>query len=368
MLKYLFIVFCFIGISLKCDEFIIIDKEQSISDDFYASSSVIEISGVCEKDVYLIGTQVLVDGVIEGDLICLAGSLQITGVVKGAVRGIVGQTFISGTIYKNVTLASAAFVSTQDARFLSSVYLASSNVDCAGLLEGDLYVGASNIRYSANCLQNLHLYAGTVRLSSKAVVDGYVEYSSPHPIDLHQGAAIKQGLIEKKGPMKLYSRSMFFNNLIIGSKIAGALMNVIFTLLIGIILIKIWPNVFARSLNNLKNHLLKSLIQGSIFIVVVPVLGVLLLITILGIPIAVTLIAFSVLGLYTAKIHVLYFLAERLKVKRFKRVGIITLFSGMCACYFTLQLVPYLNTGLSWLFTLLGLGASIYLPKVAKKN
>jgi hypothetical protein len=174
-------------------------------------------------------------------------------------------------------------------------------------------------------------------------------------------------IIEKNGATSIYSKSMLYNNLLIGSKLAGILMNLFFTLLIGLILIRIWPNVFTRSLNNLKNHLTKCLGQGVLFIVVVPLLGLLLLITILGIPIAVTLIAFSVLGLYTAKIHTLYYLSERLKHKSFRKWGVGYVYSVLCVGYFLLQIIPYVSTGLSCLFTLAGLGASVYLPKSSQK-
>jgi hypothetical protein len=364
-----FIAFLIILLSAYAgsEEFVSVDKTEILNDDFYASGSVIEISGVCKKDVYLAGTQILIDGIIEGDLICLAGSLQITGTINGSLRGVVGQTLIAGEIKKNVTLASAAFTSTQDSSFDSNVFLAASTVDMRGKFLKDLFLGASNLRFNGNILNNIHAYTGYIKINSNAHVGGYLEFSSPHPIDIQEGAKIDGDLIEKKGPSKIYSKSVLFNNLILGSKLAAVLMNLMFTMLIGVLLIKIWPNVFVRSLGNLKRHLFKSFIQGTIFIFAVPLIGLILLITILGIPIAVTLIAFSVLGLYTAKIHVLFYLADVAKHKFMRSWGLISLYSLMCIFYFTLQLIPYLNTGLSWIFTLMGLGASIYLPKAIKK-
>jgi hypothetical protein len=137
--------------------------------------------------------------------------------------------------------------------------------------------------------------------------------------------------------------------------------------MIGIILMKIWPNSFVRSLNNLKHHLAKSFIQGVAFLVLMPLIGLVLLITILGIPIALTLIAFSVLGLYTAKIYSLHYVAERIRYKYFRKYSLIMIYSLLCCVYFSLQLVPVLGAGLSWGFTLAGLGASLYIPKSQKK-
>lgn len=359
---------CFIfSIFADDKDFVVIEKNQIVNQDFYTSASVIEISGICKGDVYVSGTQVLVDGVIEGDLICLCASLQVTGEIKGALRGLCGQTLISGKIGKNCTLASAAFTSTPFSQFNSNVFIASSTADVSGNFARDFYAGSTNIRFSGKDVNNVHLYAGTIRLNANSIVKGYLEYSSPNPIEIQKGAVLGE-VIQKKGASQLYSKSMIFNNIMLGSKIAAILMNFFFTVLIGIFLIKVWPSVFVRSLNNLKNHLTKSCIQGVIFLIAAPLIGLILLITILGIPIAITLIAFSVLGLYTAKIHTLYFVAERIKVKYLRKFGMMSLYSLSCVVYFMMQLVPYVGTGLTWGFTLAGLGASVYIPKMKKKT
>ena len=364
-----FIMFLSIVLCAFADsgDFVVIDKNQVVTDDFYTTASVIEISGLCKGDVYVAGTQILVDGTIEGDLICLAGSLQITGQVKGALRGLCGQTLISGSVGKNVTLVSAAFTSTPLSRFNSHLFLAASTADISGKLSKDLYAGVTNIRFGGQDLGNMYVYAGTLRVNSSAIVSGDLEYSSPNPLVVQEGARIGR-VTEKKGAAHIYSKSMVFNNIMLGSKIAGVLMNLFFTILIGIILIRVWPNIFKRSLNNLKHHLAKSFVQGVVFIVAVPVIGLLLLITILGIPIALTLVAFSVLGLYTAKIHTINYIAEYSKHKFFRRWSHVSLYSALCVLYFALQLIPYVNTGLSWSFTLLGLGASVYIPKINPKK
>lgn len=356
-----------ISIFANDQDFVVVEKNQVVNEDFYATASVIEISGLCRGDVYIAGTQILIDGVIEGDLICLCGSLQITGEIQGSLRGLCGQTLISGKIGKNTTLASAAFTSTPFSQFGSNVFLACSTADVSGFFLRDFFAGSNNIRFSGQTMQNAHLYSGTIRLNSNAEVKGFLEYSSSNPIDIQKGAVVGS-IIEKKGANRLYSKSMIFNNIMLGSKIAATLMNLFFTIMIGIILIKVWPNVFVRSLNNLKNHLAKSMIQGIVFLIAMPLIGLVLLITILGIPIALTLIAFSVLGLYTAKIYSLYYVAERIKHKYFRRFGIILIYSMLCIVYFGFQLVPYLGTGLTWAFTLSGLGASLYIPKAQKKS
>jgi hypothetical protein len=365
---YRFILFfCFvISLCAENKDFVVVEKNQVVDQDFYASASVIEISGICKGDVYLAGTQILVDGVIEGDLICLSGSLQITGEVQGALRGLCGQSLISGKIGKNITLASAAFTSTPFSQFGSNVFLASSTADVSGIFLKDLYAGSTNIRFSGQDMGNAHFYAGTIRLNSNAEIKGYLEYSSPNPVDIQKGALVGS-VIEKKGANRIYSKSMIFNNIMLGSKIAATLMNLFFTIMIGIILIKVWPSSFIRSLNNLKHHLAKSFMQGLAFLILVPLIGLVLLITILGIPIALTLIAFSVLGLYTAKIYSLYYVAERVKHKYFRKFGLVTIYSLLCVVYFAFQLVPYIGTGLTWGFTLTGLGATLYIPKSQKK-
>jgi hypothetical protein len=74
------------------------------------------------------------------------------------------------------------------------------------------------------------------------------------------------------------------------------------------------------------------------------------------------------LGLYTAKIHVLYYLAERFKARSLKKWSVLGIYAVLCLGYFILQLIPYLDIGFSAVATLAGLGASVYLPRVIKKS
>ena len=364
-----FIVFIipFLSLFAEKNEIVVIEKNQIITSDFYASGSVIEISGVCKKDVYVAAPQIIIDGVIEGDLIFTAGAIQITGDVKGSLRGLAGQALISGTIGKNTTLAAASFTSTPTANFLSNIFLASSNADISGTLYEDLFLGASHVRFSALSKNNAYVYAGNIRLGAKAEIEGFMEYSSPQAIDIQKGAVVKGGLLEKRGVAKIYSDSVVFNHVLVGSQVAAVLMNLFFTFITAICLFKILPNSFIRSVNNLKNHFIKSCVDGVLIILGTSIIGLLLLITILGIPIAVTLIAFSVLGLYTAKIYVLQYLAVRIKHLYLRGWGMISVFALLCMLYFALQLVPYIGPILSVIFTLAGLGASVVIPKLGKK-
>jgi hypothetical protein len=370
VLKLIGVLLFFCKLTAADNEFVIVEQEQVVEEDFFACSSWVEISGVCKKDVYVIGSQVLVDGVIEGDLICLAGALQISGRVKGALRGLAGQSLISGYVGKNVTLGSAAFSSTGTSVFDSNVYLVASGADLSGQFAQDLYVGASNIRYGAQGLSNLHLYAANIGFNWQSRVEGYVDYSSTHPIKQQKGAVIKGGFIENSGAAQIYSHSVVLERLLTGSKLAAVLMNLLFTLLIGFLLIKFWPGTFVRSAANLDHHPLRSVIHGLGFVVAAMALGLVLLVTILGIPIAITLIAFSVLGLYTAKIYPLYFIAQKIQAKllvNYKGVSLFALFSFFCCLYFFVQMIPYLSQTLSWIFTLSGIGATVYLPKTFKQ-
>jgi len=45
----------------------------------------------------------------------------------------------------------------------------------------------------------------------------------------------------------------------------------------------------------------------------------------------------------------------------------ISVFALLCMLYFALQLVPYVGSILSVIFTLAGLGASVVIPKLGKK-
>jgi hypothetical protein len=339
--------------------FTVIPKGKSVSKDYFAVSSGIEISGTMMQDVYLAGSQVIIDGIIEGDVLVIAGTVEISGTVKGSVRAITGQLLISGSIGKSVSACCGNVNLTNSATIGGSVVIASGNVDLASSVGGGVSLAASNVRIAGRVLKDVVAYTGQLRVTSRAEVDGQLSYSSTEAIWLEPEARIVGGVHRTEGPFETLLHHRWIDVLLLSTRLAGLLMNFIYTFAMGYILLKFYGHTIDSTVLYLHHHPLRSFLHGVIVVIIVPLASLLLLMTILGVPFALTLIAVNIVGLYTAKIYVILYGSEKI----FKWIGIrarhYTEFAVGTCIYFLLLLIPYVGITLSIVSMLAGLGAMV---------
>ena len=80
-----------------------------------SSRNIVVASGIVREDLYAFGGRTIIEGTIEGDLFVVGGELTITGTVEGDVVGLVGgPARISGTVGGSVLVAAVSLQITGD--------------------------------------------------------------------------------------------------------------------------------------------------------------------------------------------------------------------------------------------------------------
>lgn len=337
----------------------ILPSDAVYNGDYFASGSSVEISGTVNGDVYIFAEQVIVDGVVNGDLLCCGGSIDISGEITHNCRILGGQVLISGEIGKNATIVAGSLQLLSSASLIGNLVATAGNVDLAANIGSDATVLASNLRVSAQINNDLQCYVGQMRITSRAVIGRNLDYRSNNPAWIEPGAVVR-GLI-KYHPSFVHElvKGTWIQSLLVGSKIVAILMNFIYTFVIGVILVKIFPKNLESALYELKKHPLKSLSYGLMLLILLPLASLLMLMTILGIPFALTLIALNIIGFYTAKVYCIFWASNWTFGKMGMKVNRLPSFFLGLVVYFCLTPIPIFGTILAFVFMLLGLGAGV---------
>lgn len=345
---------------------IIVSSNEVINHDFFAYGKSIEISGTINGDVYIFGGQVLIDGTVNGDIIAIGGSVHISGNVTKDIRLIAGQVMLSGKVGRNISAIAGNIELFPSAVVNGSIVVLTGNMDLGAVIKKNVRVYASNLRVSDGIDGNLKAYVGQMRLTSKANVKGTVEYWSNKPAYINPQAKIGEVVHH---PSFFYSlfQGKLFKSLKIGSKLATLFMNFFYTLIIGIILIRFFPQNIKRSVGVLKAQPIRALICGLVVVIIMPIAFIALLISILGAPFALTLLALNVIGFYTVKIFFILWLLQitLTKVDYEKHYKLYFLVAVMV--YLALTLIPYFGIALSIGAMLFGFGGLV-LGKMQEKQ
>ena len=326
---------------------------------YFAMGRSVEISGTVNGDVYVLAEQVIIDGIVNGDVLGLSGSIDISGKVARNCRVVGGQVLISGEVGNNVT-AIAGNLQLLGSSFINGSLVATAgNIDLAAKIGSDATVVASNLRDSAQIKGNLQGSVGQMHITSKAVIGGDLEYRSNNPIWIESGAVIRGTTTHHPSFVHNLVKGTWIQGLLVGSKILALLMNFIYTLVVGIVLLKMFPKNLENALSALNEQPFKALAYGIMLLILLPLVALVLLMTIIGVPFALALIAANILGFYTAKVYCIFwgsnwlFAKIKMKANRFP-----AFFLGLII-YFGVTAIPVFGTIVAIAAMLFGLGAGV---------
>lgn len=327
--------------------------------DYFAAGDNVEISGIVKGDVYVFANQVFVDGQIFGDVIVAAASVDISGDVAGNIRVLAGQTTISGNVGRNATViaGNAQFISS--AKILGNLVTVAGNMDLASPVDSYATIIASNLRVSSSIKNDLLASVGQMRITSRAQIGGNVDYRSNHPAIIDPDAKVGGKITQLPSFVHDIFKGHFLHKLLVGSKVAALLMNFFYTFCIGLILIKIFPKNLESALDVLKTQPWKALSFGLMLLILLPLASLILLMTILGVPFALTLIALNVIGFYTAKVFSIMWASEILFKKMGAKLKSVWILLFGLVIYFALVSIPFFGIALALVAMLFGLGAGV---------
>lgn len=344
---------------------VVLPAGEVINEDYFTAGETVEVSGTVNGDVYAFGGRVLVKGKVNGDLLAAGGAITISGDVTQDVRAAGGRVTVSGTIGRNLTVLGGSVQITNSASVEGAVTAAGGEVGIAGPVGGNARVGAGSLVVSNRIGGDLKVAAREIRLAQGALINGELAYWSPRRLSIAEGAKVLGPILRKQPEREI--RPFAF-------RIAGGL-GVIFklisffsTLVIGLLVIRLFPNFAGAAVASIRERPLASLGVGLLVFVLVPVLVLLLFITVLGIHLALILLALYAVSLYVSRVVAVYWVGATIfgTGARGGRAGCA--FAGGLIVYYLLTLVPVLGGIVAVLVTLFGLGAAAIAEKRAYRT
>jgi hypothetical protein len=343
----------------EAPDVVVLPEGKVIKGDYFVCGKSVEISGTVTGDVYVIGTQVFVDGDVQGDILAIAGSLEIAGNVGNNLRVIGGQVRITGTVGHNVSIVAANAELTQSAVIGGDIVCLTGNADVGSKIGYNATLVSSNLRVTGNIKNDLKAYAAHIRLTSKADIGGNFDYRSGTVAWIDPRATIGGTVRHHPTIFRDLLKGTWLQGILIGSRMAAVFMNFFFTFITGMMLLKLFPKTIPNAIHALSHHPWKGLFFGGILLIIFPLTGLLLLMTILGAPFALTVIALNVVTFYTVKIVSIMWASNAILPSiGFKSNKVPTFTLGLIL-YFMLTLIPYFGPALSALALLFGLGSIV---------
>lgn len=295
---------------------------------------------IYEGDLYLFDSNVKMDKLVNGNVYIMGNNVEITGQVAGNIFVLgnnvtFNQSFIQSSVFVLANTVSFNAVS-------SDLYVSSSNLEIPAKfgVYRDLKASCGNVSISGNIGRDAYIDANSISLekdNQKAAIYGDLNYTSQSEITVPDGSVEGEISYSKKAVNTSSTRSL-------QSYIISLISTILFTLFIYLLLRLIAPKSMEKLSATATHSMPKILGLGILSLILIPIISIILMITVVGVPISFLLL-------------VLYGLLISISTATFT-IGISSLF-----CYkrnISKKLAQYLTITIStiivWIVTILPFG------------
>lgn len=332
---------------------VVLSKDQIINQDYFASGNSVTISGTVNGDVYIAGGNVLVDGIINGDLLTVGGTVNVVGSVSGNIRAVGGNITISGLSDGNTSLVGGSLNITNNADIGGSLVAVGGEVQVFAPVGKGATVAGGQVTLGNVVGGNVTSGASMLTLTSSANVAGNLDYWSQNQPQIQPGASVAG---QTSGHMVAVSQepvTKFFGALV-GISLFLKLIGFISQLIIGLLILRFFPNFSQGVVETIKGNPWWSLGVGFLALILTPIIVIILLVTVIGIPLALLLLVAYIIVLCFARIFIALLIGQWI----LKQKGNITwAFALGLIIFVIISLIPFIGGLFSFFATLFAVGA-----------
>ncbi|OGM09103.1 hypothetical protein A2159_00565 [Candidatus Woesebacteria bacterium RBG_13_34_9] len=269
---------------------VIVDDKEVINDNLFVAGQVVKVESGVDGDIYCAGQTVEINANVSGDILCAAQNIVIGGVVDGDIRVLAQNLTLNGEVSRNVTFFGQSVISDAiiDRDFLFGSQLARINGDVRRNILG----GAESAFLAANIGNEVSLYVDSLNIESGAKIGGNLTYESENQAVISQKASISGKIVKNTPKVENWDREKQLGRFeqtpqhFLASRFKSLILNLIFVL----VLVYLFKNFFQKIAESMRGKIKEFSLTGLLILIIVPIISILVILTIIGIP-------FGLLGL-----------------------------------------------------------------------
>lgn len=337
---------------------IVVGRDEVVDKDYFATGDSVFVSGVVNGDVYAAAGKIVVDGTVNGDVISAGGSLEIPGRVTGDLRVAGGQITVGGNIEGSLTALGGSVVINEGARIGKSIVVGAGSLSSRGEIAKGATFGAGDATIDGMVGGDVRAGTSRLTLGDRANVSGNVEYWSENELT-RIGNAQVAGSTTRHTPVSKEQA----NQGALGFWFFWAVVSAISGFIMGLVLLKLAPNFTADVIKTFRTWPFASIGIGLVALIAAPILFVLLLVTLIGIPFALILLFVMIIVWMFIKVFVALFIGgfiqERMK---WKKSGVWALVIGLFLWAIVAN-IPVIGGMIVFIASLATIGALLWTKK-----
>jgi len=328
-----------------------VPRDTVINDDLVIGAKEADVAGTVSGDLIFGGNGLSQTGPVEGSVWAGGKSIQLKGPVSGSARIFSSELTLENSVARNLMAFCGDVRMSAEAEIGQDAHMFCGNIMLGGKINGALYARCGEIIISGKVGKGANIKADKITLTPTAVIEGDFIYTSKKEAKISTGAQILGKTVHNL-PGKKESKTSAWD-------VFWWIIWRISELITGFLLIAL----FAKQMNAFKEAATRSFLKtigvGLLAFIVIPIIALLFVVTIVGLPLTLVLTAFYVVALFLASNFTGLPFGEGI-LRLFKKQGPISPYLAMTVGVILIQLletVPYFGTLVLLVAAWVGLGS-----------
>jgi len=339
-------------------QLITISAGETLSGPVFLSGQKLEIAGTIDGDLYVWGQDIRIRGLVTGDVLAAGQIINLEGLVQGNVRAAAQTISLQNEVQGSATFACQDLSTSPTSRIGRDLVFACNTSSFSGTIGRTLYGAAGTASISGTVGGDVRLPSiGTLNLQPGSTINGNLIYASASQATISPQATVRgQSMWTPQTTTPPVSAPEIKTNYW-GINLIGFIYSLVSLLLIWLIVWLIFPRGWRYLAEPAVEEPLSRFGLGLLLLLATPVLLVLLLATIIGIPLALLLGFVYALLLFISKLVAAEALVAWFEQKtRIARPYFLLLLISLLLILAAVQL-PYIGWIISLMIMAIALGS-----------
>lgn len=323
---------------------VLLATDKVIDSNYYAAGNTIEIYGTVNGDLFLAGENITIDSEnINGDVFVAGNTITIKGKINGSVRVAGQQINILGTVRDNVLSFGQNLKFDPESTVDGHLTFWGRSLSLRGQINGRVEGGMDILSLSGVVGKDVDIYINSdgkenLKIEDEAFINGALHYKAWEEISINPNAVIKGGPFFEQMDKQIKKPWQTHN-------LKGLIFKFFGMLVVGMVLLYLWRKIFSKAYDKAYHKTVNTFFRGLLFLILVPIICLLLLITIIGIPLAGLLFLSWLILLYLAKVVAAWLTGQFIKNRFFdkKKISDINILAIGIFVYIVLGQIPLLG-------------------------
>jgi cytoskeletal protein CcmA (bactofilin family) len=278
--------------------------------DYFGAGGVLNIIDPIDGDAFLAGGNVSIASEIEGDLIAAGGDVAVGGNIGDDVYVAGGDVNVDAIVSGNVRIAGGDINVGPATAIGGNVALTGGRIEFEGGTQGHLQAAGAHVRINGTVEGDVRVHAEDLTIGPETRISGTLIVRGPNAPEVPEGAVIAGG-VDYRASSGHHAFDGAQDTVRDTARVAGTITWFFGSFLVAALFALAFPGAASRATDLLGREPLKSIGLGFATLVCVPFFLVLLVITIIGIPLALLLIPLYLLLLFLGWVTTAMFLGRR---------------------------------------------------------